>query len=128
MTADHHYILTRIPAPYLPVAVGSVTDDSMVSDLLALVDSGADRTLIPETVIARLRLTELMRLEFEVGGGEIITLPIYRVKLTVRGFGPLVVDVAASDGESHVLLGRDVLNEYTVTLNGPQRRTEFSDE
>ncbi len=68
------------------------------------------------------------RLEFEVGGGDIITLPIYRAILTVGAFGPLVVDVAASAGEEAVLLGRDVLNECTVTLDGRGRRTEFSDE
>jgi hypothetical protein len=68
------------------------------------------------------------RLEFEVGGGDIISLPVYRATLTVGAFGLLVVEVAASAGEDTVLLGRDVLNEYTVTLYGPNRRTEFSDE
>jgi gag-polyprotein putative aspartyl protease len=127
LKAEHPYTPARVPIPHFPVTVGSPLGGDTGPDLLALVDSGADRTLIPAALVGQLRLPEVDRLGFEVGGGEVITLPIYRVTLTVRGFGPLLVEVAASDGESHVLLGRDVLNEYTVTLNGPHRRTEFRD-
>jgi hypothetical protein len=79
-------------------------------------------------MIEQLALSPITELEFEVGGGEVITLPVYRVKLTVGDFPPLPVEVAVSAGESNPLLGRDVLNLFTVTLHGPKRIFELSDE
>jgi predicted aspartyl protease len=111
----------------LPVSVG-VPGGLTAPESFALVDSGADRTLVPQGIIAQVQAPEVDRLEFEIGGGGLITLPIYRVTLAVRGFAPLVADVAASDGEEAVLLGRDVLNLYTLTLDGPNRRVGIRDE
>lgn len=127
MKAEHPYVPGRVPAPHLPVTVG--TPGGVVGpEVSALVDSGADRTLVPETIVSLVQAPEVDRLEFEVGGGGLITLPIYRVTLTVRGFARLVVDVAVSDGEDGVLLGRDVLNLYAITLDGPNQQAEISDE
>lgn len=127
MNAEHPYTPGRVPAPRLPLSVG-VPGGTSAPESLALVDSGADRTLVPQAIISQVHATEVDRLEFEVGGGGLITLPIYRVTLAVRGFAPLVADVAASDGEEVVLLGRDVLNLYAITLDGPNRRVGIRDE
>ena len=54
-----------------------------------------------------------------------MSLSIFRMLLTIRGFSPLAVNAAGSDGEQYVLLGRDVLNRYTVLLDGPNLRLEI---
>ena len=76
MKTEHPYTPARVPVPHFPVTVGSPFGGDPASDLLALVDSGADRTLIPAALVQQLQLPEVDRLEFEVGGGKIITLPI----------------------------------------------------
>ncbi len=127
MNVEHPYTSARVPAPHLPVSVG-VPGGASAPEVSALVDSGADRTLVPQAIISQVQAPEVARLEFEVGGGDIITLPICRVTLAVRGFPPLVADVAASDGEETILLGRDVLNLYVVTLDGPNRLVGIRDD
>jgi predicted aspartyl protease len=86
----------------------------------ALVDSGADRTVIPQQFVDALELPEVAVLEFEVGGGGVVSLSVYRIWLKVGELEPMVVEVAASAGEEVVLLGRDVLNEFLTVLDGPQ--------
>ena len=59
--------------------------------------------------------------EFEaIGlGGHLMTLPTFLVRVQLRGLPPHVVKVLASPAEPYVLLGRDVLNHFRVTLDGP---------
>lgn len=128
MRAEFAYSDARVPVPLVPVVVGSSESEAAVPEAVALVDSGADRTLIPQAVIDQLAVSPITHLEFEVSGGEVITLPIFRVRLTVGGFPPLPVEVAVSAGEECPLLGRDVLNLFAVLLDGPNRRVEFRDE
>ena len=110
MKVVYTYAMTRMPAPCLPVSVISPTDGATVADELALVDSGADRTVLPQSIVDELRLTAFRWLRFEVGGGDVITLPIYRAVIAIQDFPPIAVNVAATDGEENILLGRDVLN------------------
>jgi hypothetical protein len=52
--------------------------------------------------------------------GVISALTTYLVELTIKDLSPIVTEALASDGEPRVLLGRDVLNRYKITLNGPE--------
>ena len=128
MKVVYTYAATGMPAPYLPVSAVSPTDGKTVPDLLALVDSGADRTVLPQSVVDELQLEAFDHVRFEVGGGDVITLPIYRAVVMIHDFPPIPVDVAASAGEENILLGRDVLNAYSVLLNGPKQLLEITDE
>lgn len=94
-------------------------------DRPARVDSGADRTILPVSLAMQLGLEEIERLTFEGLGGQRLELSTFQVQLVVRDLAPIIVKVAASDGEPHVLLGRDVLNRYKVVLDGPNLKLEI---
>lgn len=128
MRVEYTYAQARTPAPCLPIVITSMEDGTKSDEWLALVDSGADRTVLPLSVVEQLRVAPFTTLRFEVGGGDVISLPVYRVWLTVSDFPPVPVEVAASDGEANPLLGRDVLNAFTTILKGPLGLIEIHDE
>ena len=128
MRVEYTYAPTRTPVPCLPLVVTSLEDGTTSEEWLALVDTGADRTVLPLSVVEQLRVAPFATLRFEVGGGDVISLPVYRVWLTVSDFPPVPVEVAASAGEANSPLGRDALNAYTAILNGPLGLIEIHDE
>lgn len=107
--------------PSAPYALVTITrpDGTAEIELPAKVDSGAARTVIPATIADQLKLDVVDRLDFEGLGGQRVTLAIFRVLLTIRGCSALEVNAAASEGEPYILLGRDVLNQFRVVLDGP---------
>ena len=55
-----------------------------------------------------------------------LILPTYLVELRLRELGPVTVKVLASSDEPYVLLGRDVLNRFTILLDGPNLVLEMA--
>ena len=103
------------PAPVLEIVVAAVGR----ANTTALVDSGADVTLLPITLLDQIdaHYMHTQRLRGVVGGSQ--TVEIYRVNIevaaqTIRG----IRAVAAAAGHE-AILGRDVLNQLVMTLHGP---------
>jgi len=94
----------------------------------ALVDTGADQTVVPARLVTDLRLVERDAVEVRGYDGTARTLSTYLVRLQVRDLPPIDVEVIASSDVPNVVLGRDVLNRYTITLDGPAGRLTVSDD
>jgi hypothetical protein len=107
------------PAPFVHVALRRPSGDSSLDDLPAQIDTAGDRTVIPGGLVARLGLVPLDELPVAGSGGQVLLVPTYFVEVTVRGQPPQPVEVLAHEGESHVLLGRDILNQHRLLLDGP---------
>jgi hypothetical protein len=60
--------------------------------------------------------------ELRVGGfgGQVFLLLTYRVQLGIHQLPPVMIEAIAHAEEPLVLLGRDVLNQYRLLLDGPQ--------
>lgn len=56
---------------------------------------------------------------FEGLGGHTATMPIFRVKLTIQGCTPVNLEAAGVDGESTILIGREIMNLFKIVLDGP---------
>lgn len=106
-------------APYVLVSVGRPDGTTLLADVPAKVDSGADQTILPTRLAGPLNLDVIDRREFEGLGGQKVSLEILRALVTIRDCPPVQVDVASSDGEPYILLGRDVLNDFRIILDGP---------
>lgn len=114
------YVASELPpAPDVLVSVGRPDGTTLLSDVPAKVDCGADRTVLPSQLAAQLNLDELEKREFEGLGGQRITMSIFHIHLTIRGCQAVDVAAAGNDGEPHILLGRDVLNHFRIVLDGP---------
>jgi hypothetical protein len=59
-------------------------------------------------------------------GGQVLTVPTYRVEIAIQTLSPVIIEVLGHAAENFVLLGRDLLNHYRVVLDGPQLFLEIS--
>lgn len=125
MPFTYRYANDNPPAPFVLVILSQVDGSGATPDLPAKVDTGADCTVIPSALAEQLALRETSRIRFGGLGGYETELPIYEVQLVIRDLPPILVEVAASDGEPHILLGRDVLNRYKIVLDGPNGKLEI---
>lgn len=113
------------PAPFVYVSVGCPATGVTISSIPAQVDTAADRTVLPQQLVATLGLAEDGRALFQGFAGEIVELPLYLVEIRVQDFRPLLVRAVLGEAESHLLLGRDVLNAYRLLLEGPELSLEI---
>jgi hypothetical protein len=117
----------------IPYAGGPLIVDASLNgvSLRLLVDTGADRTLISPTAMARAGFNVAIGTSVQIRGvtGEATATMVVVPRLDVAGMrvGPLGVIVHALAAE-HVdgLLGRDVLDAFTVTVDAPNRRALFT--
>jgi hypothetical protein len=107
------------PAPFVTVSLRCPSTGRQADGLPAQVDTAADRTVVPDTMIAALGLVPDGRAVFQGFGGQFLELPIYLVAITLHDCPPIPARVALGQGEPYILLGQDVLNTQRVLLDGP---------
>jgi hypothetical protein len=107
------------PAPFVYVSLRCPETGKAVDNLPAQVDTAADRTVIPGSLVDRLDLVPLDELRVAGLGGQTFVSTTYRIELTLRELSPQTVEVIAHPEEPFVLLGRDVLNRHRLLLDGP---------
>ena len=105
------------PAPYCEILVSDV-DNINQTGLGALIDTGADITAIPLNVARRLGLRHRGIVFVEGSTGERVPRHTFGANVSIDGVLWFALRVMAWNEDS-VLLGRDVLNHYHITLDGP---------
>lgn len=105
------------PAPFL-FAGFSATNTSGAMSIHALLDTGADSSALPIEVIEQLGLQQVDA-GFVGGINEPRALsPIFAAFVSLAGSAPSEIDVYGL-ALPFAILGRDVLNHYHITLDGP---------
>ena len=106
------------PAPIAQVTLRA-PNGATVADVLLLLDTGADATLLPRSAIARLGISPDPALAYELIGfdgsrssTQAVDLDMIFLQKAFRG-RYLLID------EDRGILGRDVLASVTLLLNGP---------
>jgi hypothetical protein len=114
------------PCPFILVALRNRLTGVEVRDVPAQVDTGADQTILTDTLVEALGLSrtgcELIRWL----GGPPVECPTYTVCLHIHTFPPHTIEVLAGTGMAWPLLGRDVLNHYRIVLDGPALHLEIT--
>jgi predicted aspartyl protease len=113
------------PAPFVNVIVGCPTSRRRVEQLPALLDSGADCTVLPSSVVAALALVQDGLYECQGFHGEIVLLPVFLVAVSIHDLPAVEVRAILGKCESYILLGRDVLNAHRIVLDGPHLSLEI---
>jgi len=108
------------PIPKLTAIVAS-PDQSRQQQVEFIIDTGADLTVVPAQVAEAIQVWDFIYEQAEVSG--VGSFPetrwLYLAKVTVAGKEVFVTIDARSDF-SESLLGRDVLNEFRLTLSAPE--------
>lgn len=113
------------PAPFVNVSLRCVSSGIQLDHQPALVDTAADRTVLPGGIVTALGLMADGRASFQGFGGDIVELPLFLVELRLHDLAPLEVRVTRGEHEPFILLGRDVVNAYRIILDGPQKVLEI---
>ena len=113
------YDQTQDPAaPVLEVTLSGVRRAFPQRKLLALIDTGADVSAIPSSLVTILQLYTVGRIQIEGVDAEKSIFELFAVKLTLNGITISRLEVIATDLD-FVVIGRDVLNQFYLLLNGP---------
>lgn len=119
MKGGHEYDRTaEPPAPVLPVRLSAPGSNESVL-LSALVDTGADITVIPAGMPRRLGLPLVGTVAVRGVAGARARCPIFAARLVVDGHEEFVEVIGLG---REALLGRNLLNRWLVRLDGPRTR------
>lgn len=91
-------------------------------DERALLDSGAEITVIAIETAGRLGLRKIDDQSIRGAQGPSVKRDVYAVDIDLLGFVFPAHRVVALPNKSYALIGRDILNRYVATLDGPQQR------
>lgn len=105
-------------APIVEVRVRAIGEPDGVI-VPALVDSGAEATILPLDVLLAAGVEPVGRARLRWGHGPSIAYDVYLAILEIGPHQLPGVRVLADQRFSEAVLGRDVLNQLVVTLNGP---------
>lgn len=123
MSIRHKYDASYSPpAPLLPIRVSSPGGETSIL-LPALVDSGADLCVVPETVATGLGLPLIGPVIVQGAGQARRRASLHAAEIEIDG-AKEVAEVLALGEET--LLGRNFLNVFVVVLDGPRGVVEIS--
>ena len=113
------------PIPTLELRLRRPDDGELTESLAGLIDTGADITLVPQTLLEQIGASELDEVRLRSHWGEYTTVITYLVDLTFSiGTLPGIEVVGDAYGD-RVLLGRNVLNKLILLIDGPRQFTDL---
>jgi len=120
----YQYDASYNPAmPIVDIEIGRAMDEVSVS-LTALIDSGADATIIPMRFLQQIRARR-SRKKWMLGttGGRLL-VDLYPISIQLGPLTQAHLEVVGDTKNGEVIVGRDILNHLTVKLDGPGNSVE----
>ena len=113
------------PAPIASVTWASPAAPDRKAETRALIDSGAAVTVAPPDVFLALGVKSIGWLEATGYQGEAERHQVFEVSLEIEGHLLPLLRVAEAEVDE-AIIGRDVLNRFILTLNGPALTFDLS--
>lgn len=113
------------PIPAVVLDLATPDGSRVVPNVSAHLDTAADRTIVPLPLINQLSLQPNRFLTAQGFGGVPYTLGVFPVRLNIPGLVRALVYVLGHGNEPYLLIGRDVLNYWKITIDGPNQIVEF---
>lgn len=114
--------------PPVPAVICDLQDPAgtrVISPVSAHLDTCADMTIVPLPYLQQLGVAPYRQLGAQGFGGTPYTLGVYQIRLVIPNVGGFLLDVLGHSNEQYVLIGRDILNKFSITFDGPNHVTEF---
>lgn len=125
---NYHYSHSYFPpAPTIDITIISAAESLRVGPLEALVDSGADGTIIPINYLEEIQAPPTVEMTIRSQWGERHSVMLYLVDIQIGDLLLPGIEVVGDEISDDIILGRDVLNRLRTLLNGPDERVEVSE-
>ena len=112
--------------PVVEITVRPIGSSTAGVTVTALVDSGADATILPLRVLQNAGAEHVGRARMRWGGERSKVYDVYLALVEIGPFQIYGVRILADQQNHEAILGRDVLNHLVVTLNGLANTVEIS--
>jgi predicted aspartyl protease len=114
------------PAPVVEIIVRPTDGGGTQVALPAFVDSGADGTILPLDALTAVGARYIETRRMRGVTGHTLTVDMYLVTVQVGSYVLPGTEAIAGAREAEAILGRDVLNQFVVSLNGLAQVVEFT--
>ncbi len=116
--------------PPIPVVLVRLSygDGQFTESFQAIVDTGADATIIPEDIARQIRATPLNPGYLETQWGETHPVTIYLLNFEIENLRLPGMVVAGDPTATEIILGRNVLSKLPLFLDGPSQQTDLLDD
>ncbi len=129
MKVQFDYDRSYLPsAPVITLTVDGYSDSAEPATVRTMIDSGADGTMLPTAVLEKIEASYVDTVRMSGVTGIIEQRDRYRVRLQIGEIVVKGIDAVAVATEGEGLIGRDVLNQLIVTLNGLAAELTISDQ
>jgi predicted aspartyl protease len=115
------------PLPALTIWLGYPDESLSLGPLTAIIDTGADGTLVPQSLIDQIGAPMVDDVRIRGQWGEWRSTQLFTVDVGLEGLRLPAVRVAGDDEGTEIILGRNVLNNLRLLLDGPANQAEVLD-
>lgn len=112
-------------APCLDIRLGAPDESFVEQPLKALVDTGADVTIVPARYIEPLGLQIDNRKALRSSWGERRPVNVYLLDVGIGDLRLPLIEIVVDDRGSEAILGRNVLNRLVMVLDGPKQTLQL---
>lgn len=113
------------PAPRLLVRFIALPHGTTYGPVSALVDTGADATIVPMDIIRQMKAVAVTLKTVRGYTGGRRSVRTYLVDVEIGSITLPGVEIVGDNAADGILLGRDVLNKLRLLLDGPGQLTEM---
>ncbi|MBE2201534.1 MAG: retroviral-like aspartic protease family protein [Anaerolinea sp.] len=114
-------------APIVDVTFITAAEHERIGPLPAMVDSGADGTIVPLHYLDEIQAPPTVEMVMRSQWGERRHVLLYLVDVRIGDVTLPGIEVVGDDLSDEIVIGRDVLNHLRVVLNGPAEIMELSE-
>ena len=113
------------PAPSCQIHLSATRRRRRVGPLSAMLDTGADGTLVPQKYLDEIGATRTFEMGLRSQWGERRVVYLYLVNLRIDEIELPGVFVVGDKQSNEIVIGRNVLNQLWIVLDGPSRTAEL---
>ena len=116
------------PAPVMEITLGLPGKPSAIGPFAALIDTGADATYVPSNLLRQLNAPFINRGVVRSQWGESRSVKLHTISIGVGLLNIPVVTVISDSQSDEIILGRNFLNRWQISLDGPAALTQLIGE
>ena len=113
------------PIPALVVGLRAPDGDQSQGALPAVIDTGADITLVPLALLEQIGAPEMDEVRLRSHWGETTTVTTYLIDIQLGADTLPGIEVVGDMHGATVLLGRNVINRLLLLIDGPHQSTDL---